>query len=85
MIFDTKEIFCIFQILLFLNKNKGKYNQMFRMTGVSHTTLQRALREPLDKRFIKKHNIGHMNVDYEITEKGKKLLEILFNLNEILR
>jgi len=85
MILDTKEASCIIQILVLLNKKKNKYNQMFKTTKVSHTTLQNSLKELINKKFIKKHDIGHMKVDYEITEKGKKLLEILLNLQEILR
>jgi DNA-binding HxlR family transcriptional regulator len=58
---------------------------MFKETRVSHTTLQGVLSELTRKKFVKKHDIGHQNVDYEITEKGRRLLQLLLNLQEILR
>lgn len=84
MIFDFAEIRCIFDILKILNKGKSKYSVMFKETKVSHTTLQNVLKELIEKKFVKKYNIGHMNVDYEITSKGKELLNSLINLKKIL-
>lgn len=83
MIFRFAEIRCTFEILKILNKNKSKYSIMFKETKVSHITLQRALKFLITKKFILKHDIGHMNVDYEITDKGKKLLKLFIELNEI--
>ena len=85
MILDTKEASCIIQILFLLIKKKSKYSQMFKITKVSHTTLQSALKELINKKFIRKYDIGHMKVDYEITDKGKRLLKTLLDLQEILR
>lgn len=83
MIFKFAEIRCTFGILKILSKNKSKYSIMFKETKVSHITLQRALRFLISKKFILKHDISHMNVDYEITEKGRKLLRLFVELNEI--
>ena len=85
MILDFAETSCIYHVLKILSKNQSKYSVMFKETGVSHSTLQSVLEELVQKDFIKKHNIGHMNVDYEITEKGKRLLTILNELHSILR
>lgn len=85
MIFDFTEVRCIFEILEILNRTDSKYSIMFKKTKVSHTTLQSVLRKLIDKKFIKKYDIGHQNVDYEITEKGKRLFELLIKLQEILK
>ena len=85
MILDFTENKCIFEVLKILNTKKSKYSEIFRKTKVSHTTLQSVLKELIKKEFILKYNIGHQNVDYEITNKGKKLLKILFQLNELVQ
>ena len=84
MIFESKEAYCILEVLMILNKGKSKYNLMFRKTKVSHTTLQSVLRELEERKFIKKHDIGHMKVDYEITDKGKKLLSHLIQIYNLI-
>ena len=84
MIFEFAETRCIFEVLKILGSRKTKYSEMFRKTKVSHTTLQYVLRELATKEFIVKYNIGHQNVDYEVTPKGKKLLRVLFKLNELV-
>lgn len=85
MILDSAENKCISGVLKILSKEKPKYSIMFKETKVSHTTLQSVLKELVKKKFIKKHNIGHQNVNYEISEKGKKLLRKLIELQEILK
>ncbi len=85
MILDSAENKCILEVLKILNKGKSKYSIMFKETGVSHTTLQSTLKGLVQKKFIKKHDIGHQNVDYEITGQGNKLLSKLIELKEILK
>ena len=85
MIFDFAQIRCILGVLQQLDKGKSKYSYMFRITKVSHITLQSVLKELIEKDFIKKYDVGHQNVDYEITNKGKKLLTILLKLNQLVR
>lgn len=63
-----------------LEKKQTRYLDMFKETKVSHITLQNALRELTSRYFIRRIDIG-----YEITEKGKKLLSKLEELKEILR
>ena len=58
---------------------------MFRKTKVSHTTLQSVLRGLTEKGFIVKYDIGHQKVDYEVTNKGKKLLAVLIQLNDLVK
>ncbi|MEK6859944.1 MAG: DUF4364 family protein [Nanoarchaeota archaeon] len=86
MIFErNKEIYCIFEVLRILVKKKSKYSFMFKQTRVSHTTLQSVLRDLVLKGFVKKQDIGHMNVDYEITEKGKRLLSLLTEMKNLVK
>ena len=85
MIFDFARTRCVLEVLRILNRRKARYSVMFRETGVSHATLQRVLDELARKRFIRKHDIGHQNVDYGITEKGRRLLQILLSLQGMLR
>lgn len=84
MILSSRESSCILEILQILDKGKSKYGRMFKETKVSHTTLQRVLKYLARKKFIKKHDIGHMKVDYEITNKGRKLLKLLNDLKTTL-
>ena len=58
---------------------------MFRKTKVSHTTLQSVLKELNEKEFIVKYDIGHQKVDYEITNKGKKMFKVLLQLTELAK
>ncbi len=85
MIFQFAEIRCLFEVLKILNFKNSKYSEMFRKTKVSHTTLQYVLRELNKKEFIVKYNIGHQNVDYELTNKGKKLLANLLQLHQLVK
>ncbi|MAG02320.1 hypothetical protein CMI42_03205 [Candidatus Pacearchaeota archaeon] len=84
MIFEFAEIRCILEVLKLLNKNESKYSTMFRETKVSHTTLQPVLKELNEKDFINKHDVGHMKVDYEITDRGNKLLKLLTELKQLV-
>ncbi len=85
MIFDFARTRCALEVLRILDRRKTKYSVMFRETRVSHTTLQRVLAELAGKKFIRKHDIGHQNVDYGITEKGRRLLRALLNLQALLK
>lgn len=80
MILDTAEAKCVIQVLKILERGESKYSIMFKETKASHTTLQGVLRELVSKKLIVKKDIGHMNVDYSITENGEKLC---LKLNEI--
>lgn len=84
MIFEAKEVYCILEVLKILSNKKAKYSKMFKETGVSHTTLQSVLRDLVSKKFIIKHGIGHQNVDYEIAHKGRKVLELLTQLKQLM-
>ena len=53
---------------------------MFKETKVSHTTLQNVLKELLKGEFVLKRDI-----EYEITDKGKKLFRKLEELKAILK
>lgn len=84
MILKSKEAHCTFQILKILSKGKGKYTQMFKTTKVSHTTLQSVLKWLVEKKFVLKKDIGHMNVDYELTDKGKEFLKVLCHIEKLM-
>ena len=85
MILDFAEVRCIFEVLKIFIIGKSKYSNMFRKTKVSHTTLQSVLKELAEKGFIVKYDIGHQKVDYEVTNRGKKLLAVLTQLNELVK
>jgi DNA-binding HxlR family transcriptional regulator len=82
MIVDTKEAQCTIKVLTILSSRKARYNQMFKATKVSHTTIQSVLRELVNKKYVKREGNGPMKVDYEITEKGKEFLNILIKLEQ---
>ena len=85
MIFEFAEISCILEVLKILNKNDSKYSVMFKKTKVSHTTLQRVLKELINKSFILKEDIGHQNVNYKIQEKGSLLLKHLQQIQDLIK
>ncbi len=80
MLFSSKENQCLIEVLKILSKGNSKYGTMFKKTKVSHTTLQRVLKWLLERGFIIKYDVGHMNVDYEISEKGRRLLDLLIQV-----
>ncbi len=84
MIVDTAEFKATLQVLEILNKDKSRYNEMFRKTKVSHTTLQKVLKELEEKDCIKRIELGSLSTEYEIKDKGKKLLSNLKNLVNLL-
>jgi len=84
MIFEFAELRCILEVLKTLNASKSKYSKMFKKTKVSHTTLQSVLKELTEKGFILKYNTGHQKVDYEMTQKGRKLLSNLLQLKDLV-
>lgn len=84
MIFEFAEVKAIVGVLKLVSIKKSKYGEMFKETKVSHTTLQSVLRKLEEKKIIEKQNIGHQKVDYLITKKGKKLLEHLIEIKQLL-
>lgn len=85
MIFEFAETSCILEVLKLLNKGNSRYSVMFKKTKVSHTTLQRVLKELASKNFILKEDIGHQNVNYKIQEKGDILLKHLQQIQELIK
>lgn len=85
MIVDTAEAQCIIHVLAILSREKSRYNEMFRATKFSHTTLQSVLKELEEKKFIKKTELSGMNTEYEVSDKGKKLLDQLETLKMLLK
>ncbi|MBI2128743.1 winged helix-turn-helix transcriptional regulator [Candidatus Woesearchaeota archaeon] len=83
-VFRFKELTCMLGILRILNKGKSTYSDMYRSTKVSHTTLQRALKNLASKTLVLRRNKGHMLVDYEITDKGMLLLEHLEKIKKLV-
>lgn len=81
--FETAEIKCATKVLELLSRGKSKYKLMKKEAGISHTTLQRVIKYLIKKKFIKRKDIGHMKVDYEITKKGKELLRVLEQVKKV--
>lgn len=84
MIFDFAEVRCIFAVLKILEKGNSKYSIMFKETKFSHTTLQIVLSNLIDKKFVRKIIRDKLNIDYEITEKGKILLDKLEEIKRLV-
>jgi len=82
MILDTAEAKCIINVLKILGKSKSKYSVMFKETKDSHTTLQSVLKELVEKGFAIKKDIGHMKVDYGISEKGRRSSSLLIDMDK---
>ena len=78
MIFNNAENKCILSVLDILDKKESRYSSLFRETKVSHTTLQKVLKDLERKKFISRGEI------YQITEKGRKLLRKLEELKNIM-
>ena len=88
MIFDFAEIRCTLEVLIILEKEKSRYSVLFKKTQVSHTTLQKVLRDLIRKKFIDKnkdYETRGIRSFYEINNKGKKLLRDLEELKETLK
>ncbi|MDP1729429.1 MAG: winged helix-turn-helix transcriptional regulator [archaeon] len=85
MIFEFAEVRCILGVLRILNNQESRYSELFKKTKVSHITLQSVLRELTDKGLIKKHDIGHQNVHYNITPKGQKLFLLLLEVEKLIK
>jgi predicted transcriptional regulator len=85
MLFESAETRCLLKVLEILSSEKSKYSIMFKSTKVSHTTLQSVLKEANIKGIIQKSDLGHQNVDYKITEKGKKVYLHLIELFKLIK
>ncbi len=72
------------KVLNILSKGESKYKIMFKETRVSHITLQEVLKYLAKKKFILRNEIGYKDVDYKITDEGKKFFKKLEELKEIL-
>lgn len=85
MIFNFKEVKCTLDVLKMIKVKGSRYSTMFKETGVSHTTLQKVLEDLLEGKFICRRNMEHTDVGYDITEKGRKLLQLLVQLENIIK
>ena len=85
MLFKDKESICTFEVLKILSKGQSKYTIMFKQTKVSHHTLQKSLHYLIKEGFIRKYDLGHKKVDYEITKKGDHFFNSLVELRQMLK
>ncbi len=83
MIFSITAIKCIYEILGILNNKNTNYAYLYKEIGISHETLQTALRFLQEKKFITKEDRGHKKSFYEISEKGKKYFSLMKALKEL--
>jgi len=81
MLFDSSKNKCVFHILRILSNSSTTYSELFRRTKVSHITLQTALKEMAEREIMYKHDNKNFKKEYSITKKGRKLLELLKELN----
>ena len=80
MIVDTAEFKCVLTVLEMLSKSNSTYNEMFRKSKFSHTTLQKVLKE-----LTKKELIHKTEENYEINGKGKEMLNRLYSIHDLLK
>lgn len=84
MLFKSAESKCMLQILSILDAGKSKYKTIFKITKRSHITIQNILKYLIQKKFIQREETAYKKIEYEITPKGKVLLEKLEDLKSIL-
>jgi len=85
MIFSIKIIRCIYNILAILGRNRENYTYLYKEIGLSHETLQTALKYLLENNFILREDKGHKKSYYLISIKGKEALYKLEELKEIFK
>lgn len=83
MIFNFKEIKCIYEVLKILYKGDSKYCLMYEKIKLSHTTLQKSLNQLINKKFILRVALDKHNTNYQITQKGKLLLKSLQDIKRL--
>jgi predicted transcriptional regulator len=83
MLFNSSRNKCIFNILKILYINNSTYSELFKKTGVSHFTLQVALKEMIRKEVLCKQNNQKPKKEYYITKKGIGTLELFKELEKI--
>ncbi|WP_309399996.1 hypothetical protein [Cerasicoccus maritimus] len=71
--YEFKEIHCTHSVLQRLSTEAATYSRLFKLTQVSHTTLQRVLSDLIIAKAIVKISAKETRRLYEITAKGKKL------------
>ncbi len=71
-------------VLRILNKSRSTYSKMYKSTKVSHTTLQRTLKDLSKNTLVIRYDVGHKLVDYEITNKGRLLLKHLEGVRKLI-
>ncbi len=69
-----------YKILDMLNKKKENYSNLYREIGMSHETLQTVLRYLLEEKLIVKENKGHKKSYYIMSDRAKKYLGLLKEL-----
>jgi predicted transcriptional regulator len=83
MIFSITLVRGIYEILEFLNNKKENYAHLYKETGISHETLQTALKFLVIKKLIEKEDKGHKKSFYRISEKGRTYLLYMKKLKEL--
>lgn len=78
MIFDNVENKCLLSVLRILKKKETRYSDLFRETKVSHTTLQKVLKDLESHKFISKDGF------YSIGAQGKEFLNKLEELEKFV-
>jgi len=64
-------------------RKEENYAFMYKEIGLSHETLQTALRFLLRAKLIKRVDRGHKKSYYEITEKGRRYFLLMKELREL--
>lgn len=84
MLLDSAENMCTLKVLRILHKGISKYSWLFKKTKFSHTTLQNVLKDLIKGKYVKKNTEDKLHTSYDITNKGKKLLKQLLQLEQLI-
>lgn len=84
MVFNSEEDTCAIDILQILSKGKNKYMKIYAELDFYFNTYQKAIGFLVDKGLVIREELGYKNVDYSITEKGVRFLELGLLLREMV-
>ncbi len=72
----------MYNILTMLEEKPLNYANLYKITKVSHDTLQKSIRFLLEKNLIKKDDKGHKRSSYIVTDDGKRYSRLLDELEK---
>ena len=84
MVFNSKEDSCAIEILEVLSKGKNKYMKIYSELDFYFNTYQKAIEFLIKKELVSREELGYKKVDYFITGKGVRFLELGLLVREMV-